>query len=98
MTMTKQELHEVINRLLPEKMPFICNLDETFRSDRRSEVLSISYGVKAIPAEQKDIFKGYEEIVVVKFKNGTEKVIFVTGDSCAALYKDIGKVVYGEEW
>lgn len=60
----------------------------TFLFDDRSEVLDMRYEVVDMPDR-------FEETVKVFFKGGGLRKVNVTGDSCAGMYKDIGKAVYG---
>jgi len=58
-----------------------------FIFDERSEVLDMRYEVIDLPDK-------FEETVKVFFKGGGLRKVNVTRDSCAGMYKDIGRAVY----
>lgn len=92
---TLEEMSRINRRLQDEKADFIKRLKMTFKSDRRSEVESMSYDV--IPGFSEDGSKvtSYEEVITITFKGGVAINVNVTGGSCGAIYKDVGRAVYG---
>ena len=90
-----KEMSEINRQLQDEKSDFIKRLKMTFKADKRSEVESMNYSV--IPGFSEDGSKvaSYEEVITITFKGGVAINVNVTGESCGAIYKDIGRAVYG---
>lgn len=71
-------------KIYEEKKNYIVRLSLLLSSDYRSEVESIKY-----------VRDGEEEYAEVTFRGGHMVAANITGNSCGAIYKDVGKVVYG---
>lgn len=66
------------------KRHYITRLSLLISSDYRSDVESIRYARE-----------GEEEFAEITFCGGHVVAVNITGDSCAAIYKDVGRAVYG---
>lgn len=71
-------------RTYEEKRNYITRLSLLLTSDYRSDVESVRY-----------VRDGEDEYAEVTFTGGHVVAVNITGDSCGAIYKDVGKVVYG---
>lgn len=71
-------------KIYEEKKNYIVRLSLLLSSDYRSEVESIKY-----------FRDGEEEYAEVTFRGGHMVAANITGNSCGAIYKAVGKVVYG---
>ena len=71
-------------RTYEDKRNYITRLSLLLTSDYRSEVESVRY-----------VQEGEEEDAEITFRGGHVVAANITGDSCGAIYKDVGKVVYG---
>lgn len=71
-------------RTYEEKRNYIARLSLLLTSDYRSDVESVRY-----------VQEGEEEYAEITFRGGHVVAANITGDSCRAIYKDVGKVVYG---
>lgn len=70
--------------IVAEKENYIARLSLLLSCDYRSEVESVRYA-----------WDGEDEYAEVTFRGGCMVAVNITGDSCGAIYKDVGKVVYG---
>ena len=93
--MTLDEMSKINRQLRDEKADFISRLKILFKADRRSEVESMSYDVVPNFNEDGSLVTSYEEIITITFKGGLAIRTNVTGDSCRAIYIDVGRAVYG---
>ena len=66
------------------KRHYITRLSLLISSDYRSDVESIRYERE-----------GEEEFAEITFCGGHVVAVNITGDICAAIYKDVGRAVYG---
>ena len=66
------------------KRNYIARLSLLLSADYRSDVESVRY-----------VQEGEEEYAEITFRGGHVVAANITGDSCGAIYKDVGKVVYG---
>lgn len=82
--MTEAELEAMYNH----KKEYIKRLQLAFMSDPRSEVEGLEYHRN---------FKGYPEVVEIKFNSGYSRYINVTCNSDGANYRQIGNLIYGGE-
>ena len=67
-----------------DKRNYITRLSLLISADYRSEVESIRY-----------VKEGEEEYAEITFYGGHIVAANITGDNCGAIYKDVGRVVYG---
>ena len=67
-----------------EKRNYIARLSLLLSADYRSDVESVRY-----------VQEGEDEYAEITFFGGHVVAANITGNSCGAIYKEVGKVVYG---
>lgn len=71
-------------RSYEDKRNYITRLSLLLTSDYRSDVESVRY-----------VRDGEDEYAEVTFTGGHVVAANISGNSCGAIYKEVGKVVYG---
>lgn len=91
---TLDEMSVIAKKLQEEKADFICRLKLLLKADTRSRVESLKYIIEPKLDDTGEKVTSYEETINVNFKGSISRNINITGCSCGAIYREVGRVVY----
>lgn len=91
---TLDEMSVIVKKLKEEKANFIRELTFLLRADARNGVEYLKYIIEPKLDDTGEKVTSYEETIKVEFTRGVTRHINITGCSCGAIYKEVGRVVY----